>query len=102
MHPIRRANDLRARNDGATAMRNYGITQIQSTARIVMICPNCGEENSEFAEALHGMRFYACSGDDCGYSFDLSGRGKRAGYGLAEACRKFYAAFYAMRGRGAR
>jgi len=100
MHPIRRANELRARNDGATAMRNYGITQIQSTARIVMICPNCGQENSEFAETLRGMRFYACSGDDCGYSFDLSGPGKRAGYGLAEACRKFYAACYAMRGQG--
>jgi len=102
MHPIRRANGLHARHNGATAMRNYGITQIQSTARIVMICPNCGEENSEFAETLRGMRFYACSGDDCGYSFDLAGPGKRAGYGLAEACRKFYAAFYAMRGQGAR
>jgi len=46
------------------------------------------------------MRFYACSGDDCGYSFDLAGPGKRVGYGLAEACRKFYAACYAMRGQG--
>ena len=102
MHPIRRANELRARKDGATAMRNYGITQIQSTARIVMICPYCGQENSEFAETLRGMRFYACAGEGCDYSFDLAGRGKRAANSLAEACKKFYAAFYAMRGQGAR
>ena len=82
-------------------MRNYGITRIGSTARIVMICPNCGQENSEFAETLRGMRFYPCSGDSCGYSFDLTGPGKRAGHAFAEACRKFYAAFYAMRGQGA-
>jgi hypothetical protein len=73
-----------------------------STARIVMICPDCGQENSEFAEAFRGMRFYPCSGDGCSYSFDLAGPGKRAGSGLAEACRKFYAAFYAVRGQGAR
>ena len=88
-------------NDGATAMRNYGMTQL-STARIVMICPNCGHENSELAETLRGMRFYACAGEDCDYSFDLAGSGKRAGNALAEACKKFYAAFYAVRGQGAR
>ena len=82
-------------------MRNYGITQI-STARIVMICPNCGQENSEFAEALRGMRFYACTGDGCDHSFDLAGPGKRVGSSLAAACKKFYAAFYAVRGQGAR
>ena len=83
-------------------MRNYGISQIRSTARIVMICPNCGQENSEFAETLRGTRFYACSGEGCDYSFDLAGPGKRAANTLAEACKKFYAAFYAMRGQGAR
>jgi len=67
-----------------------------------MICPNCGQENSEFAETLHGMRFYRCSGDGCDYSFDLAGPGKRAANALAEACKKFYAAFYAMRGQRAR
>jgi hypothetical protein len=68
-----------------------------------MICPNCGQENSEFAETLRGMRFYACSGEGCDYSFDLAGSGKRvAGSSLTEACKKFYAAFYAMRGQGAR
>jgi hypothetical protein len=48
------------------------------------------------------MRFYPCSGDSCDYSFDLSGPGRRVGQGLLEACRKFYAAFYAVRGQGAR
>ena len=82
-------------------MRNYGISQI-STARIVMICPDCGQENSEFAETLRGMRFYACTGEGCGYSFNLAGPGKRSANSLAEAFKKFYAAFYAVRGDGAR
>jgi hypothetical protein len=67
-------------------MRNYGISQIRSTARIVMICPNCGQENSEYAETLRGTRFYACAGEGCDYSFDLAGPGKRAANSLAEAC----------------
>ena len=83
-------------------MRNYGISQIKSTARIVMICPDCGQENSELAETLRGIRFYACAGEGCAYSFDLAGPGKRAAHSLAEVCKKFYAAFYAMRGQGAR
>jgi hypothetical protein len=97
-----RPETLARANDGATAMRNYGITQIQSTARIVMICPSCGQENSEFAETLRGMRFYACSGEGCDYSFAIAGPGARAALSLTEACKKFYAAFYAMRGQGAR
>ena len=89
-----RAETFARANDGATAMRNYGISQVRSTARIVMICPDCGQENSEFAETLRGMRFYACSGEGCEYNFDLAGRGKkRAVNSLAEACKKFYAAF---------
>ena len=83
-------------------MRNYGISQIRSTARIVMICPNCGQENSEYAETLRGTRFYACAGEGCDYSFDLAGPVKRAANSLAEVCKKFYAAFYAMRGQGVR
>jgi hypothetical protein len=99
---INRTKALARANDGATAMRNYGITQIRSTARIVMICPDCGQENSELAETLRGLRFYACSGEGCDYSFDLAGAGKRAANSLSEACKKFYAAFYAMRGQSAR
>ena len=48
------------------------------------------------------MRFYACTGDGCDYSFDVAGPGKRVGSSLAAACKKFYAAFYAVRGQGAR
>jgi hypothetical protein len=48
------------------------------------------------------MRFYACAGEGCDYSFDLAGPGKRVANSLAETCKKFYAAFYAMRGQGAR
>ena len=51
---------------------------------------------------LRGTRFYACAGEGCDYSFDLAGPGKRAANSLAEACKKFYAAFYAMRGQGVR
>jgi hypothetical protein len=102
MISIRGARTVLAGERRGIAMRNYGISQIRSTARIVMICPNCGYENSEFAETLRGMRFYACAGEGCDYSFDLAGPGKRAANSLAEACKKFYAAFYAMRGQGAR
>jgi len=83
-------------------MRNYGIKKIQSGARIVMICPNCGQENAETAEELRGMRFYACAGDGCDYTFDLASPCKRAASGFVEACKRFYAAFYAARGQGAR
>jgi transposase-like protein len=83
-------------------MRNFGIRQTQSAARVVMICPNCGQENSEVAEELRGMRFYACCGDDCDYTFDLAASSVRAGNGFIEACKRFYAAFYTTRGQGAR
>jgi hypothetical protein len=98
---IRWAIDSRA-IDRATAMRNYGIKKLQSAAHVVMICPSCGQENEEPADELRGLRFYACSGDGCDYTFDLAGPGKRAANGLIEACKRFYAAFYAARGQGAR
>jgi hypothetical protein len=71
--------------------------QMQS-ARILLICPDCGEENSELADKLRGMSSYYCSGDDCDYLFDLA-RGQRKDFGksFAEACKKFYAAFYTVR-----
>ncbi len=83
-------------------MRNYGIPQVQSSARILLICPDCGHENSEFADVLRGTRIYACRGDGCHYSFDLAGPRREIGKGFAEACKRFYAAFYAIRGQGAR
>jgi len=76
---------------------------MQSAARILLICPDCGEENSEYADVLHGLGTYYCRGDTCDYIFDLDG-GQRRDFGksFVAACRRFYAAFYAMRGQGAR
>jgi hypothetical protein len=84
-------------------MRNYGIPQIRSSARILLICPDCGHENAEFAETLRMRSTYYCNGDDCDYIFDIRGGGRGDfGKGFAEACRRFYAAFYALRGQRAR
>ncbi|MFZ3358109.1 MAG: hypothetical protein WCA56_20580 [Xanthobacteraceae bacterium] len=80
-------------------MRNYGIPQVQSTARIVLVCPDCGQENSEFAEALRGLTAYYCNGEDCDYIFDLvPARRDDFGGGFIEACKRFYTAFYPLRG----
>ncbi len=84
-------------------MGHAGIGQIQPTARILLICPDCGHENSEYAETLHGKNAYYCNGDGCDYFFDLA-RGRRTDFGksFVEACRRFYAAFYTARGARAR
>lgn len=79
-------------------MATIGIGQIQSTARILLICPDCGHENSEYADVLRGKRMYYCGGDGCDYIFDLAGPRYAVGRGFVEACKKFYAAIYAMRG----
>lgn len=83
-------------------MGNINVRQIQSTARIVLICPDCGHENLEFGDVLRETRFYACRGDGCYYNFDLAARRREIGKVFAEACKRFYAAFDAMRGQGAR
>lgn len=84
--------------DGRLAMRNFGIQKIQSAAaRILLICPDCGQENSEYAATLRGMRSFYCGGEDCDYIFDLApGRRTDFGKGFADACKRFYAAFYAV------
>jgi hypothetical protein len=90
-------------HDGVIAMRNYGIRQVQSTARILLICPDCGQENSEFAETLRGMGTFYCNGDDCEYIFNLApGRRTDFGKGFVDACKRFYAAFYTVRGQKVR
>ena len=61
-------------------MRNYGIRQMRSVV----------------------TRAYACNGEDCGYIFELSDSRRSSGTGFAEACKRFYSAFYAMRGEGVR
>jgi hypothetical protein len=90
--------------DGRVAMRNFGIQQIGSTtACILLICPDCGQENSEYAATLRGMRSFYCGGEECDYIFDLA-PGRRTDFGKAfiDACKKFYAAFYAVGGQRAR
>jgi len=84
------------------AMRNYGIRQMRSVVRVLLICLDCGHDNSEFADPLRGTRAYACNGEDCGYIFELSDSRRSSGTGFAEACKRFYSAFYAMRGEGVR
>ena len=62
-------------------------------SRVLLICPNCGQEHLEFADRLHGTRFYACSGDGCDYRFDLvEGPRSTVLQGFAAAWRRFYAA----------
>lgn len=62
-------------------------------SRVLLICPDCGQEHTEFADKLRGSRFYACTGDGCDYRFDLL-EGPRSSMlqGLAAAWRRFYAA----------
>lgn len=49
------------------------IRQLVSAARsrILLICPECGQEHTEFADKLRGSRFFACTGEACDYRFDL-------------------------------
>jgi hypothetical protein len=73
------------------------IRQIRSAARILLICPNCGQENSEFADKLRGMNSYACAGDGCDYRFDIAGSRQGLGKGFVETCKRFYATVHTMR-----
>jgi hypothetical protein len=63
-------------------------------ARIVLVCPHCGQEAQESAEKLRGNEIYHCRGDGCDYRFDLM-VGARKDYldSFAKACRRFYATF---------
>jgi predicted RNA-binding Zn-ribbon protein involved in translation (DUF1610 family) len=62
-------------------------------ARILLICPECGQEHIEFTDKLRGSRFFACAGDDCGYRFDLvSGPRGTAFQRLVYAWRRLFAA----------
>jgi hypothetical protein len=83
-------------------MEEVNFRRVRSAARIVLICADCGYENSEFADVLRGTRFYACRGDGCYYSFDLTSPRQDFGKNLAAAGKKFYAAFDTIRGQAAR
>ena len=58
---------------GIVVADTSNIRQLVSAARsrILLICPECGQEHMEFADKLRASRFYACTGDECGYRFDL-------------------------------
>ena len=75
--------------------------QIRAAARILLICPVCGQENSERAETLRAWASYACRGDGCTYDFDLAGTQRGNSPGFAEAMRRFHAAVDVLRGEGA-
>jgi hypothetical protein len=81
---------------GALAMRNFGLRQIETGARILLICPDCGQENAQFADRLRAASTVYCDGDGCDYIFSLGGPRRTIG-SVAEACRRFYASFYAVR-----
>jgi transposase-like protein len=72
------------------------IRQLVSAARsrILLICPDCGQEHVEFADRLRGSRFYSCTGDGCDYRFDLVA-GPRTSYlqRIVAVWRRFYTAF---------
>jgi hypothetical protein len=71
------------------------IREIPSAARIriLLICPDCGQENVEFADRIRGACTYPCRGEGCDFRFDLLSPPRRSlARGLAEAWRKFYAA----------
>ena len=89
--------------DGTIAMgHNPTFRQIQATARILLICPDCGQGNAEFADRLRAMSMFHCNGDGCDYIFDLAVPRQGVASGLAEVWRRFYAALYPVRGQGSR
>jgi hypothetical protein len=74
------------------------IRQVRAAARILLICPECGHENAEYAQTLQGKGIFYCVGEGCDYIFDLfPGRQHDLGLGFAEWCRRFYAALYSAR-----
>jgi hypothetical protein len=69
------------------------IGRAQAATRILLICPDCGHENAEYAQMLQSKSTFYCSGDGCDYIFDLGRRGD-FGTGFVELCRRFYAALH--------
>ena len=69
------------------------IGRADATARILLICPDCGHENAEYAQMLQSKPIFYCSGDGCDYIFEI-GRREDFGMGFAELCRRFYAALH--------
>jgi predicted RNA-binding Zn-ribbon protein involved in translation (DUF1610 family) len=71
-------------------------------SRILLICPDCGQEHLEFADKLRGLRNYPCRGDGCGFRFDLNASpSPRFVLDIAGAWRRFCTTFTAARRAGA-
>lgn len=87
--------------DGFLAMSDIpDILRLRTPARILMICPECGHENSEIAGRLRTMNGFSCRGDGCDYRFDFAAARGQTGFG--RRLQRFYAAFYPLRGQSAR
>jgi hypothetical protein len=72
------------------------VRQLVSVARtrILLICPDCGQEHTEFADKLRGARFYSCTGEACEYRFDLvAGPHRNFFQRLIYAWRRLFSAF---------
>lgn len=69
------------------------IRRADATARILLICPDCGHENAAYAQMLRGKSTFYCTGDGCDYIFDL-GRRQDIGTSFADLWKRFYAALY--------
>ena len=70
---------------------SHDIRHAHASARILLICPNCGHENAEYAQVLRGKSTFYCTGDGCDYIFELApGRGTS----FAELCKRLYATLY--------
>jgi transposase-like protein len=41
-------------------------------ARVLLICPHCGQETPEYAAKLRGLTDYRCRGENCDYRFALA------------------------------
>jgi rubredoxin len=83
---------------GTTMGDSPDIRQVRAVARILLVCPDCGHENAEYAKTLRGTGTFYCAGDGCDYIFDLA-PGERRGIGgsFSELCKRLYAAFYKVR-----
>jgi hypothetical protein len=74
------------------------IRQVRAAARILLICPDCGHENAEYAQTLQGRAIFYCVGEGCDYIFDIvPGRRHDLGASFAEWFRRCCAALYSAR-----
>ncbi len=83
-------------------MGTSDIRQIQSAARILLICPDCGAGKFRICRHAAGTRAPIIAAATAATTFSIW-RGPRRDFGksFADACKRFYAAFYAMRPRAA-